>query len=756
MTQEERDFKQRIKEFENTYFSGSSMAHDQAASLRQQVAASKLSDRGKDKMCQQISNSENRVVKKFENRVVKKFNMASSETTFFQKYHLKLYIGAGVIISGAVALHAVAKENIAKEEPKESFVQDIVDFSQTASVVSSITSKQKPADSNVEEIVPPTAEEEVKAVLPSNLWFDPNDNEALMNQSIDFITSALPCGIDFSSEKDIGKFIDLYIVANIERIDPVDLARLDYGYKTTQSMIDNYQYCINQIASDLMTVTPETMLSYDFIANKDDRDILMRLQTLVAQNNATEDKKEKKELATSIETLLYDNFTLQDGRNEYSHVIYEIMGRFAKAADLTLSKKLPKELTKILCDDLNNCYEVKEDDKRKTERAQAETAVREMLDDKLAIAIEYRMQDMSMVSEMEMLTGVELEAKIYEQVQLSEQEYVPNPTFQYEGQGTSKSSKKKNTKEAVNLPNGESVAKDQVEGLGLDASTVTPEQYQDAMVKQFQDEAQKSQDHTIKDTSGNVVATGSEVDAAEYNRGYSDGYAVGNSYMPKSPSGSTSYCAGYEKGYAQGLADRQAIDANSNSTVNRFEPTQGQPSDTQTNIVENGYTSQVPPPHEHQFILNSEVQPTCTTDGYKLYICSTDGAEKREPIPALEHSTVEEIQQEGNAQTTTIRCDRCNGILDIKITTLEESSMESESTTTFVPVDGETLIEEDSTIVEEVFKTGLNSITSNILQLKAMRAMLNTQMINPTYNASTGMFTFHDEVYDVNQKTKRA
>lgn len=473
-------------------------------------------------------------------------------------------------------------------------------------------------DSSVSSILemPDNTKEEApvqETMLPSYLSFDVNDNEAMMEQSIAFILENRPCGVDFSSEDAIRKFMDFYLVANLEEIDPMDYARMGYFNKTSQSIIDNYQFCMNQLREDMHTVTPDTMIPYDLIiADKDSAEVLMHIQSLVAQYNVAENTSEKRDLEKEIITFLEDNFISEDGRF-YTRATYEIVGRMVKSIDEIFHGLLPYDLTDILSDDLYGCNDtIPTGDKNKSERAQAETSLREMLDDKLAYAMQYRDQDLFNVSELELLTGNQIEWEIYSGVQDSILDYpfVENPAFSsYVGRGTSQQTVPSVTMETETGEKVE-VSVEDIESVGVDPNGKAPEQiqeaYEAAVIQQFGEQSFRDETHTITDPNGNVVASGINANGADYATGYQDGYTAGNNYWGKNPASNfPSYLAGYELGYSEGEADRIALDnriafdnSNSSQSTTHFEPTENQTVDTQESVSEEGYKDVATPTPE--------------------------------------------------------------------------------------------------------------------------------------------------------------
>lgn len=533
---------------------------------------------------------------------VKDFSFKKSFRNKFSDKRFKLVAGvAGGLGFTALTIAAFTSKPISSkivELPENiDFNQDDSNINHMDSGVLSILEMQ---DNTKEEA--PVQEN----ILPSYLSFDVNDNESMIEQSIAFILENRPCGVDFSSEDAIRKFMDFYLVVNLEEIDPMDYARLGYFNKTSQSIIDNYQFCMNQLREDMHTVTPDTMIPYDLIiADKDSAEVLMHIQSLVAQYNVAENTSEKRDLEKEIITFLEDNFMSEDGRF-YTRATYEIVGRMVKSIDEIFHGLLPYDLTDVLSDDLYGCNDtVPTGDKNKSERAQAETSLREMLDDKLVYAMQYRDQDLFNVSDLELLTGNQVEWEIYSGVQDSILDYpfVENPAFSsYVGRGTSQQTVPSVTMETET---GEvEVSVEEIESVGVDPNGKTPEQiqeeYEAAVVQQFGEQSFRDESHTITDPNGNVVASGINANGAEYTAGYQAGYTAGNNYWGKNPSStSPSYLAGYELGYSEGEADRIALDnSNSSQSTTHFEPTENQTVDTQESVSEEGYKDVATPTPE--------------------------------------------------------------------------------------------------------------------------------------------------------------
>ncbi len=631
--------------------------------------------------------------KKRLDKLMHQINKESGKRIFHNKFsgkHFKLVAGGLSLVAFTIAGFATKATSLKIIELKENMA-----FNQDDSNIHHM-------DQEVVKDIEDNAKKEgpvQENILPSYLSFDVNDNKAMIAQSISFILENRPCGVDFSTEDAIRKFVDFYLVVNLEEIDPMDYARLGYFNKTSQSIIDNYQFCMNQLKEDMYTVTPDTMIPYDLIiADKDSAEVLMHIQSLVAQYNVAESTSEKRDLEREIIAFLEDNFKLEDGRL-YTRATYEIVGRMVKSIDEILHGRLPYDLTDVLSDDLYNCNAIAPTgEKNKSERAQAETSLREMLDDKLAYAREYRDQDLFNVSDIELLTGNQVEWEIYSGVQdcILDYPFVENPAFSsYVGRGTSQQTV---PSVPMQTETGEEVevSVEEIESVGVDPTGKTPEQiqaeYEAAVMQQFEQEAQTSETHTIADSNRNVVVS-SDVNSTEYLQGHADGYMDGSQGLPYNPrSNSASYLAAYNPRYSEGQADKAALDnSNSSQSTTYFEPTKNQTVESQTSVSEEGYKES-----------------------------NTNSATPQESTPAL-------------TPTPSV-----------------------EEDTTYVPVDDSTVeVEvEDEVIIEDDYieiETHFEPVASNLLQLRAMRAVLDTIMF---HIPNDEMLLADSEMYDISTKVK--
>lgn len=533
--------------------------------------------------------------------------------------------------------------------------------------------------------------------LASHLSFDVNDNEALIEQSAQFIANSRACGLDFASEKWISKFMDFTYVMGLEEIDPMDYARLNYFNKTTQSIIDNYQECANEIAYDLFTVKPDTLLDYP-IADKDSKEILMELQRLVAQYNVYTESGQKesaKEVAGELEKYFLDNFVHQDGR-VYTRATYELVARFANIVDEILPKGLSKDITSILSEDLYTCgAKVPDGEKNKSERAQSETSIREMSDDKLAIAREYRDQELWNLSEIEYLTGIELEEEILESVYELDVEFVANPEKLMQTQKTTVISAKPSTP-SVTLPNNVQVPEQAIIGLGLNPALVTDEQYETAVKKQFEETAQKDFEAAVA-----LHRQGSS-DA------FYDGYN-GNAFNPKQTN--ADYLEGYTwANYNEGVNSRPK-----EQSKTEFVDTPDQVVESNSVTITQGYVEN---PSNSNSTSNSQSTGNTTFE------------------PVSEDTTI--IIDEVIIEEDFVDVESYN---DVDATVIEDN---------FVETPSNEVVEESSIEIETHFEP---IASSQISQYKALRNMIDTVIMNPTYYVEEGTFALNNEEYEV-QKTK--
>lgn len=642
-----------------------------------------------------------------EGKTVTSYKIKQNFAQNFFAGHPKIAI-ASVVIASAATFGAIAGfVSGCNNSTNQSEQSETLELEQ-------VISEETENEIELQEESVPNLENVSQKPLASHLLFDVNDNEALIEESAQFIANSRACGLDFASEKWVRKFMDFTYIMGLEEIDPMDYARLKYVGKTTQSIVDNYQECANAIAYDLFSVKPDTLLDYP-IADKDSKEILMELQELVAEYNTyieANDKQSAKKVAEDLENYFLDNFVKQDGR-VYTRATYELVARFANIVDEILPNGLSKEITSILSEDLYTCgAKVPVGEKDKSERAQSETSIREMSDDKLAIAREYRYQDFENLPEIEYLTGVELEGKILERVYELDVEFVANPEKFEQTQKTTVIPAKTSTP-SVTFSSGVQVSEQTILESGLNPATVTEEVYKATVVKQFEETA-------LKDF---------EAAAALHRQGssdaFNDGYN-GNAFNPKQ--NNADYLEGYTwKNYNEGVNSRPKQESKT-----EFVDTPDQVVESSSITNEQGYVENISSRSDSS--SNSNTESSSNTESNS----NTESTGNTVFVPV----------EEGN-------------IIIIDETVIEEDFVDPESydiveeTTfeeNFEEIQNDDVVEEDSIVIETYFEpTAFN--TSIISQYKALRNMLDTAIANPTYFVGSGTLALGNEEYVV-QKTK--
>lgn len=282
-----------------------------------------------------------------------------------------------------------------------------------------------------DNIVSDNMVKEAPIVLSENLTFDPNSNDELVARLSEFIADSWSKGIDVP----VDKMMDYYLVMNIEDINPVDYARLNYNNKTVESIMSNYFYCANAYMDDALTVLPDTEVDYSkIVADKDSAASLVELQTYIAGLNAkTVDKK-------TVHDFIIDRYIgddIADKENIYNlynaganNQAYIMMFSFDEITD---DKGLSKAENDILNEDIafacGQVTEVAIGEKAKSDKSQEETSIINQLKEKLEISRQFYSQDLTNVAAYEIKTGVELEQEITLKLTEMNAKLVENPDF---------------------------------------------------------------------------------------------------------------------------------------------------------------------------------------------------------------------------------------------------------------------------------------------------------------------------------------
>lgn len=472
------------------------------------------------------------------------------------------------------------------------------------------------SENTVSENIVETAPVVQEKVLNENLEFDPNSNNELVNRMAEFIANALSKGVpvkDIMSDEEIAianekeeslvtieQLMDFYMVMNIEEIDPMDYARLCYTTKTAETITDNYTYCARVFMTDTLTAKEDTKIDYTtIIADKDSREAIQTFVDYLARYNSSSDKKS---VGNEIKEYIISNYINRDA-NIYTMSVNEFTYRLMFDADMISNNTiLPSDVNVILNEDGKiSCDTEKEDGvKDKTERAEEFTSIYNAVEEKLEISREYASQDLSLVSEDELKTGVALEQEIKELAISMNMRYNANEKFRFGAQTSSVAAKKggSTSNSYTTFKNGVNVANSELAKYGVSALDPNAQaKYETAKQAEFNTAAKNSSTHTIKDTDGNVVVSGAAVDTTQYNNGFAAGYSDGNKKNSSNPNSSnTSYVAGYTEGYAKGLSDRQAFDASyQNKQETTFENIPDVTVNTNETIIEQPYTGPVAP-----------------------------------------------------------------------------------------------------------------------------------------------------------------
>lgn len=458
-------------------------------------------------------------------------------------------------------------------------------------------------------------------VLAENLSFDPNDNIELVNRMSDFIADALSKGIpvkDVMTEEEIKiaedneeslvtiqQLMDFYIVMNIEDIDPEDYARLKYNTKTAETITDNYMYCARLFMTDALTATNDTKIDYSkIVADKDSSESIQRFMDYLAEYNSSSDKKT---VGSTISDYIVSNYINRDA-NLYSMSANEFTYRMMFVADMISNNSIiPKDVNIILNEDGKISCDIQKEDgvKDKTEKAEEFTSIYNTVDEKLEISREFANQDLTLVSDEENKTGVELEKEIKEKVLIMNISYKLNPKFTM-----TESSKNISAKKTTTTNNSYKTFTDTTTGKQVNVSNEelakygakNQAEYEAAKKREFEENAKKDSNHVIKDTDGDIVVSGEQADSEQYNAGYKAGYEDGNyyegSFKTHNPnSTNTSYVLGYSEGFKKGRDDINAFlkSLKDQQPSNSYEDTKDEVVDSNTTVIEKDYTGDVTP-----------------------------------------------------------------------------------------------------------------------------------------------------------------
>lgn len=610
--------------------------------------------------------------------------VSSGSRNFFKKKKFSLktetkekLLYSGMIVTGiaivATALGIVSA--VQKKQKEETEQQFAVVGEQLGNVANHA---EESMESEIDKYLEKQEEQEKQPnQLSENKSFDVNSNNELVNRMSSFIVDALAKGIavkDVMTEQEIAtanengvnfltieQLMDYYYVMNIEDIDPVDYARLNYSTKTTDTIANNYIACADVFNDDLLTIKNDTIIDYtQIIADKESANALQKMVNYVADYNSSSNKAEiRKEITNYIDSNYvgkYDKF--------YSVSTNEQTYRFMLSYDkLTDFKGIPDDVNIILNEDgMYSCDRHKEGQKNKTERAQSYTDIKGIVRDKLQISRDNVNQDLSKVSDEEKKTGIDLEMKIKETVLSMQHSFIENPKFVIETKTTSSSTKKTSQAASpVKGDNGLPIAQSEFDKYNIDPSTPTAKQdYEQAVRDEYNEKAELSDKHVVKNDVGEVVANGDQADLSQYDAGFSDGYYDGNNNRPSNPSGSTSYTEGYYAGYENGRRDIKRVNENNSFEEKEyFEDVKDEVvKETESDITYNDYTND---PHANE---NNASDSSSTNDSVE---------EETEFFPVEKPEVVEEYSTNNdseNYEETTYTMDEYNAPREVEVQTL--------------------------------------------------------------------------------------
>jgi|GEM_PF-2450544 len=294
------------------------------------------------------------------------------------------------------------------------------------------TSIEVEAETISENTISSNTVEEAKIELSKNLSFDPNDNNELVNRMSAFIADSWSKGVDVP----VDKMMDYYLVMNIEDINPVDYARLNYQNKTPESIMTNYFYCANKIMDDALTIKVSTKINYEtLVSDIDSAYSLMELQDYIARLNDGECTVEE------VHDFIVSRYIGEDEENR--EIIYElynagpnnqayrIMRSFVRIND---GKGLSERERDILNEDepftCGQQIVLEEGEKANSDKAQEQTSIMSQLTFKLLCASQYQENNLTNIPLYEKKTGNELEEEIKQNLIEMNAKLVENPDFE--------------------------------------------------------------------------------------------------------------------------------------------------------------------------------------------------------------------------------------------------------------------------------------------------------------------------------------
>lgn len=421
-------------------------------------------------------------------------------------------------------------------------------------------------------------------MLAANMAFDPNSNQELINRISDVYVDALTKGIKNIS---IEQWMDFYTVLNINDIDPSDYARLQFGTKTKESIMRNFDFVNNTLLDDTITSTPSTIIDIaSLVADKDSAAAIEELQQKIAEFNTSSSK-------TTNAKDLNKFVTSEFGTENYNQVdAASNLVRFKLLLAMEIrtinnSYRVPTaDMSKIIFGKGEDCNLASKSTVN-TKYNGEKTTVKEMLESKLEKIMSAKSDD-SKISAIELLTGLEIEMKIKDKIAAMNAKYVANPSVE---QTIIDSKPNSSTPSNQKVQPTDKIVTDKKTGetfIAVEPSKEEKEKQQQAI----QDELQKENKSEELRAAG--VVDGGQ---AGYDRGFTAGYN-GTSYdaIAYAVSGDTiyreaykeSYTKQYQSGYTDGQNKRERENNQTPTVI--IEPTTGQTQPTNNQLQTTGFS----------------------------------------------------------------------------------------------------------------------------------------------------------------------
>jgi hypothetical protein len=387
-----------------------------------------------------------------------------------------------------------------------------------------------------------TIDKENQKNLAPNMAFDPNSNQEMINRISDVYVDALTKGINNIS---IEQWVDFYTVLNINDIEPSDYARLQFATKTKESIIRNFDFVANTLLDDTITSTPSTIVDIaSLVADKDSASAVEKLQEKIAIFNTSNSKST---VAGELNKFVENEFATENYKSTdaASNLVRFKLLLAMERMTINNNYRVPTaSMSKIIFGTGENCN-LESKSTANTKYNGEKTNVKEMLTAKLEEAKNIKSNNDG-VSAIELLTGLEIEMKIQEKIDLLNAKYVPNPSLE---QAIIDNKPKTGTSNDKKVQSTDKIVTDKNTGEKFIAVDPTEKEKQEQQ-KKIEEQLKKENQNEELRVAG--VLAGSQMG---YDNGLNDGYK-GYSYN--------------DKGYRTVTGDKIFVDAFKQSYTTQY------------------------------------------------------------------------------------------------------------------------------------------------------------------------------------------